>query len=105
MKEEPYTEIICRKFCQFYKGGKEELQCGTYLYLKASFSSKELAGIVPEVPVVPLRDHDKIIENLICKQCDFLTDGCDFREGLDSPPCGGYAIVEHLLRNMIISGK
>jgi hypothetical protein len=35
---------------------------------------------------------------MVCEQCDFLADGCDFRQGLDSPPCGGYTVIEHLLR-------
>lgn len=97
MKEEQLTDIVCRTFCRFYKGGKEELQCGTYEYLKEHFTPEELLSLLEDIPSFPGLTHDEEIRDLICTRCEFLVDGCDFRDGLDSPPCGGYAIVEYLI--------
>lgn len=98
MKQDHYTDIICRRFCQFYAKGKEELQCGTYLYLQELFSPEDLRSSLYDVPETPSLTEDDLIRELVCNGCAFLVDGCDFREGLDSPPCGGYIIVEHLIR-------
>ncbi len=98
MKSEEYTTIICRRFCRFYKEDKEELTCGTYNFLVKNLTLKELISnarhIIPETDF----SRDKELRGLVCKKCDFLLHGCDFREGLDAPPCGGYVIVEWLLR-------
>ncbi len=34
MKDKDYTSIICKGFCSFYREGKEDLSCGTYLFLR-----------------------------------------------------------------------
>jgi hypothetical protein len=76
---------VCEKLCAFYKPGKsEELKCGTFLFLKRNLTTREVREAAREA----------------CEQCDFLADGCDFRQGLDSPPCGGYTVIEHLLRGV-----
>ena len=99
MKENKYTDIICKRFCKFYKEGKEELQCGTYLYLKELFSTEDLGSSLNEIPETPSFTEDELIRERSCSKCEFLVDGCDYREGLDSPPCGGYVIIEHIIRN------
>jgi hypothetical protein len=102
MKEGKYTEVICSNFCRFYKEGKEELQCGAYMFLKKCFSPDEIAVFVQNIDAGPLFMFDDFIRELICERCEFLTDGCDYREGLESPPCGGYAVIEHMVRRGII---
>jgi phosphohistidine phosphatase len=98
MKEDSYTDIICKRFCAFYREGKEEFQCGTYLYLKEQFSAEDLRSFLADMPEHPDHTEDDLILSIVCNKCDFLVDGCDYREGLDSPPCGGYIIVEHLIK-------
>ncbi len=94
MKEIIYSEIICKGFCKFYKEGKDEIQCGGYNLLKNNLTHAELARLSNSISK---QTNPKGIENslreFICNKCDFQVDGCDFREGLSSPPCGGYIII------------
>ncbi len=97
MKDKRYTDIICKLYCDFYKEGKEEMHCMTYKYLKEKFSPDELSSEMNDVKEKrPAFSFDSEIQKEICKKCDFIEDGCDYREGLSSPPCGGYKIVEEL---------
>jgi hypothetical protein len=98
MKQDRYTDIICKRFCQFYNEGKEELQCGTYMYLQKLFSAEDLESSLEDIPKTPSLTEDELIRELVCNKCDFLVDGCDFRDDRNSPPCGGYIIIEHLIK-------
>jgi len=93
-KEEGYTGRICHAQCVFYREGKEEFLCGTYRFLVKHFSPEDLTGL-PEKMEPDFSEDDWIMKN-ICKHCEFLVDGCDYREGNTSPPCGGYVVVEFL---------
>lgn len=99
MKTASYTDIICKKFCDYYKDGKEELACETYNFLAGKFTPGELEAGLRDIGELPDFLHDEEIKKLICENCDFLIDGCDFREGLNAPPCGGYTIIEWLIKN------
>lgn len=97
MKNGEYTHAICRGFCRFYKEGKEELACGTYRFLVRNLTAGEIRSRARHIPSQANYSSDEEIRELICAECDFLVDGCDFREGFGAQPCGGYAIVEWLL--------
>jgi hypothetical protein len=97
MKREEYIDIICKKFCTFFKGGKEELTCGTYRFLAETFTPKELEHLISDLNRDPVYSCDDEVMKFICTACDFAVDGCDFRERGDAPPCGGYTIVEGLI--------
>lgn len=99
MREGISRSIICRGFCSFYKPGeKEDLKCATYDFLASNLTEDELK--LAALSAVRRCDYsrDKEISELICARCEFLVGGCDYREGLASPPCGGYAIVERLFK-------
>jgi len=104
MKDKDYACFICKGFCSFYKEGKEDLCCGTYLFLKNNLTLRELRSVLdlskmasrPSGYVSPADDE---IKRLVCDKCDFLVDGCDFREDGSHPPCGGYKIIDMLLTN------
>ena len=104
MKDKAYTSIICKGFCSFYKEGREDLCCGTYLFLKKNLTLRELRSALDLSKMDErLSEYvfpaDKEIKKLVCDKCDFLVDGCDFREDGSHPPCGGYSIIEMLLRH------
>ncbi len=101
MKNGDYTELICRRFCTFYKERDEGPACGTYDFLRRNLTPGEIESTVRHVRSGKDFPRDKEIKELICEQCDFLADGCDYREGLDAPPCGGYAIVHWLLEKSV----
>jgi hypothetical protein len=102
MKDKDYTSVICRGFCSFYKEGKEDLFCGTYLFLKNNLTLCELRSVIDlskmdgraQGYVFPA---DEEIKRLVCDKCDFLVDGCDFMEDGSHPPCGGFSIIKMLL--------
>lgn len=102
MKDKEYTSIICKKFCSFYKEGKEDLYCGTYLFLRNNLTPRELRSVL-ELSKKPGHQPksgsgtDEEIRSLVCEKCDFVVNGCDFREDGSHPPCGGYYIIEMLL--------
>ncbi|MBV6340334.1 hypothetical protein [Candidatus Magnetobacterium casense] len=96
MKDKGYTELICKPFCTFYTEGKESIQCGTYLYVRDRVPPERLSALVSAVEGGNTFLDDTFIKEAICRQCDFLEDGCDYRDGLNSPPCGGYRVVEAL---------
>ncbi|MEW6117074.1 MAG: hypothetical protein AB1553_09265 [Nitrospirota bacterium] len=98
MKDEGYVELICKGFCRFYKEGKEELHCGTYVFLRNNLTAAELHSLLKLFkPPAPEFSKDSAIKEMVCDKCDFLVDGCDFRDNESGPPCGGYAILEKLL--------
>jgi hypothetical protein len=89
---------VCKKFCSFYKPNKTRLKCGTYNFLQRNLSPGELRRIASRAPAGFDLSKDRQIKQLVCEKCNFKFDGCDFRDGLDSQPCGGYPIIERLLK-------
>jgi hypothetical protein len=99
MKDRIYADIICKKFCKYYKEGKEELHCGGYEILRNNltpYELKMLAGLLrPDENIKDLiPSKNKALTKLICEKCDFFDDGCDFAEDGSGPPCGGYLIID-----------
>jgi hypothetical protein len=102
MKEIAYNEIICRPYCSFYKEGKEEMECGGYQYLRNQLTLAELQHLVKQSNRYEsisrrIPPKNEYLFNLVCKQCDFLIDGCDYSENGSGPPCGGYLLIEQLV--------
>lgn len=113
MKDKIYTDIICKGFCKYYKEGKEELHCNGYIFLRDNFTSYELK-IMLNSPSPPLKlregrgelyqkdlkyeipDKDEELISLVCKQCNFFIDECDYTDNRTGPPCGGYIIINLL---------
>jgi hypothetical protein len=98
MEENVYAEHICGRFCSFYRPGKKILQCGSFRFLRENLSPGELRQAAESTAPGYDLSGDEGVNELVCSRCDFTVDGCDFYQGLDSPPCGGYAIVGRLLR-------
>ncbi|HAK88846.1 MAG: hypothetical protein A2077_01520 [Nitrospirae bacterium GWC2_46_6] len=104
MKDKSYTEIVCKKFCKYYKEGKEELLCGGYEFLRNNLTPHELK-IMLNSPLPPLNLRggegelylDEELISLVCKQCGFFIDGCDFAESRSGPPCGGYILISRIV--------
>ena len=98
MKRDNYTDIICKRFCTFHNPDKEGLACGTYEFISRNLTPGEVESAIQGIALAPDFTRDRIIQRLICEKCDFMIDGCDFREGKNTSPCGGYAIVEWLMK-------
>lgn len=109
---------ICERFCSFYSPDKEILECGSFRFLKENLSPGELREAAEDASRRADFSEDSTIMEMVCSGCDFLIDGCDFREARPhsrsgpshkkrtasrnketvAPPCGGYAVVEGLLK-------
>ncbi len=104
MKDREYAALICASYCSFYREGKkEEMQCGTFDFMREHLTVIELRSLIIltedlSQPAAPDFSRDSEIKELICDACEFLIDGCDFREDRSGPPCGGYVIIERLLQ-------
>lgn len=98
MKRPEYTEVICKGFCKYYKQGKENIMCGAYSFLRRNLTPKELLYAAERAGTLAGFSSDAIIKSIACSGCNFLKDGCDFRGGLNSSPCGGYMLIEYLLK-------
>lgn len=92
--------LVCKRYCSFYKpdGPEERQKCGTYEFLSRNLTERELSHLAIVAPEGIDLSADTSIKAMVCEQCEFLKDGCDFRDGVDSPPCGGYALMEFLLK-------
>jgi hypothetical protein len=123
MKDDAYTDIICKEFCKYYKEGKEELHCNGYVFLRDNFTPHELKTMLENsaadgfpgksqtflgreqqnettvcrtIALSHYRTKDEELINLICKKCDFFVDGCDYIDNQSGPPCGGYLIISFI---------
>lgn len=96
MKEAEFTSLICKKFCSYYKPGKEKELCGGYFYLQKFVTSGELNSLIETFHL-----HNEMLSEVdlsfICDKCDFREDGCDFIVNKSNVPCGGYLIISRLL--------
>ncbi len=104
MKKDIYTGIICKNFCSYFKGGKEEMRCGGYKFLLDNFTPSEVKQLAeltqnPEELKKQIPPDNEELFNLICERCDFRVDGCDYSENRSGPPCGGFILVERLIQS------
>ncbi len=105
MKKKGYMEFVCKRFCSFYKPGSEALACAGYLFFENAFALEAIKDMVERIDITeanPTLLYDSVLR-AVCRRCDFLADGCDFREGIPSPPCGGYILLESLIREGILT--
>ncbi|HTZ17006.1 MAG TPA: hypothetical protein VMB78_01070 [Dissulfurispiraceae bacterium] len=103
MKTPGYTDIVCRRFCRYYKKGKDELECGGYKFLVDNFTLSELHLMTdlldsPDTLKDQIPAENEDLFSLVCEVCDFRIDGCDYREDRSGPPCGGFILVTNLVK-------
>lgn len=98
MKDERYTSIICKKFCNYYKP-KEEFQfCEGYAFLKRNLTHSELRDLI-KIFNISENSISHIRDLSFCNPCDFRIDGCDFFLNQSDTPCGGFLIINRILQN------
>jgi len=110
MVKKDIKESICRPFCSFYREGvKEELICRgaqvvENLLKRGVVSVAEMPG--DRQGFSSASAHDAFLEDAVCGLCAFRRDDCDFQsqESLpDAEPCGGFILVNLLIRKGVIS--
>jgi hypothetical protein len=110
MAKRDVAEFVCRPFCSFYReGAREELICNgarlLEMLVKTGVLSPGAPADVEEGSYLSPREHVRL-EEIVCRPCPFLPDGCDFRSEappLDAEPCGGYFLLALLAGNGVVS--
>lgn len=99
--------LACRPFCRFFREDKDEaLACEGFnfiLRLLERLDPATLSNLHKEIPAV--FEHDALLKEVLCDRCEFLIDGCDFRDpkcDYKAEPCGGYLLLDTLLREGLL---
>ncbi len=106
-------DFICKGFCKYYKGEKDEdiscegLKFASRLLMKdGSVLDKIKSPISNFQSPISSYNMDKLLRVILCERCEFQIDGCDFRGwnggGVRPLPCGGYLFLDYLLNNGIL---
>ena len=104
MAKRDIKDFICKPFCSFYREGeKEELICSgarivEILMERGSLSPPTLSG--NEHGSALSTGEYALLEEIVCRPCPFLADGCDFRSDappVDAEPCGGFILLALLV--------
>jgi len=91
---------LCRNFCQYYKPGRnEELACQGFVVVHRLIEKGgKLSQERPLRTAVPDAKTAEGLKGRVCAACAFREADCDFvLSGGTASPCGGYALLLHLL--------
>ena len=109
MAKKDVEDFVCRPYCSFYREGeKEDLICNGARFLEVLMNKwgvyhEELAGVEEGSSLSPSEYTQ--LEEIVCRTCPFLADGCDFRS--DPPPavaepCGGFILLALLVGKDVV---
>lgn len=95
------VRIVCRNFCEYFKGSGGEAECGGFSAVsRATASGVITAAQMERLQRRPPPERIKVLMEKICTACGYRADACDFQS--DTPPdgatpCGGYRVFQALL--------
>jgi len=99
---------ICSPACAWHKPGeKEGMSCRGARVIEA-FGRGNLPPAFNGEAASFANLHDEMLFELVCRDCPFRPDGCDFRDPEvtePSTPCGGYIHLDILLAEGMITEK
>jgi hypothetical protein len=94
------TTALCINHCVYYKPGKSEaLQCQGFVAVRRIVSSgKELSLERPRHAAAPGAEIIEGLKGRVCSACEFRAADCDYiLTNGTAPPCGGFALLSHLI--------
>lgn len=99
-KDAPKDTALCRRFCPYYKPGRnEELFCRGFLVVQGLLrKGKAISLERPERPASPGISELRVLRERVCGACGFREQDCDYSatDGA-APACGGFVLLSHLL--------
>jgi len=99
----PLDQILCLKFCSYYKPGKnEELACKGYLVVERLLGEGKSLVLESNSGSASPVLTDRLV-NVLCLACDFHEQDCDFMQNRAARPCGGFVLLEQLLGSGVIT--
>jgi len=99
-KKAKIDTTLCVNFCDYYKPGtNEELECQGFVVVHRLLKKgKRLSQARPGIASVPDARTREGLRSRVCSACSFREDDCDFMlSGGTAKPCGGFALLSHLL--------
>ena len=91
---------VCVNFCKYYKPGKnEELECRGFVVVQGLLNKgRALSQKRPGRRSSPGADTVNRLKGKVCAACSFRREDCDFiLTNGTAEPCGGFALLSHLL--------
>jgi len=91
---------LCENFCVYYKPGRnEELECQGFIVVHRLITKgRPLSREKPETASLPDVRISEGLKSRVCSACPFREADCDFiLSGGTAAPCGGFALLSHLL--------
>jgi hypothetical protein len=101
---------LCKNYCHYYKPDKDEdLACKGFV-IAERLMEKGLKLSFEKNAGRPDHAIEEMLTKTMCIHCPFYEDDCDFamecrnNEKIfpESPPCGGFVFLGHLLEKNII---
>lgn len=92
--------VLCVNFCQYYKPGRnEDLACQGFVVVHGLIrKGRKLSQERPGIAAKPDAHTLEGLKDRVCSVCAFREADCDFiLSGGTSAPCGGFALLSHLL--------
>ena len=97
---------LCRNLCSYYKPGKnEDLMCQGFLVVRRIVDrGRRLPLTRPAGALAPSARAIEGLRTRVCAVCSFHPADCDFiLTGGAAAPCGGVALLGHLLESGEVS--
>lgn len=99
-RKEKTDTTLCRNFCRYYKPGrKEDPGCQGFVVVHRLIEKgRHLSQEKPRRIAAPDARTVEGLKARVCAACSFQAEDCDFvLSGGTASPCGGYALLFHLL--------
>jgi len=102
-KEMALDKRLCLHFCPYYKPTKsEELACLGFLVVERLIKEGKEITFKTSGKILNHTTEEALVQNM-CTSCSFYEGDCDFIQNRDSPPCGGFTLLGHLLEVNVIT--
>lgn len=98
-KKREVGATLCVNCCTYYKPGKnEELACEGYAVVQRLIKSGKKISLEKRGKALSNDASAAALRANMCRACSFFQSDCDFiLTGGKALPCGGFALLHHLL--------
>ena len=104
MSESNLHEILCSRFCPYYKPSKEEnLACKGFMVVERFISEGNEIPFIKSDKICDIGTEKTLREHL-CVSCPFYENDCDFAQHEDgASPCGGFLLLGILMEESFVT--
>jgi hypothetical protein len=105
-KSKPAVKMVCVHYCPYHKPERnEEFECRAFAVAQRLIEAgTKVPRTKPEAAASEGSAIAEVLKERICKACSFFAADCDFiSTGGKALPCGGLALISHLLRSGVIT--